>query len=143
MDSSRPTVLFVCAENANRSQMAEGFARRLAGDRILAFSAGSRPSGSVGARAIRFMKERGVDVSRQQAKGLDALPDITWDFVVTMGCGDTCPTLPARHRLDWDLPDPRDLDDAGFCAVRDRIEGLVRDLIAAATGPVADKEERR
>jgi protein-tyrosine-phosphatase len=110
--------------------MAEGFAR---GQRIVAASAGSKPSGEVNARAVRFMAERGVDLSRHISKGLDDLPgDVVWDYVVTMGCGDACPHVPARHRADWDLPDPKPLDDAGFRAVRDRIERLVADLAREA-----------
>ncbi len=132
MLESSPSVLFVCVENSCRSQMAEGFARRLGGQRIVVHSAGSRPSGRVHPRAIQFMAERGIDLGPQHSKGLDALPSATWDYVVTMGCGDACPHVPARHRLDWDLPDPKHLDDEGFRAVRDRIEAMVRELIVAA-----------
>jgi len=94
--------------------MAEGFARAIAGRHVGAFSAGSHPSGMVNAKAIEFMREKGIDISAQQSKGLDVLPLITWDYIVTMGCGDACPNVPATHRLDWDLPDPKHLDDAGF-----------------------------
>ncbi len=125
-------LLFVCVENSNRSQMAEGFARALGGENVNAFSAGSRPSGVVNERAIRFMREKGIDLTTQRSKGLDDLPNLPWDSIVTMGCGDACPTLPAKRRLDWDLPDPKNLDDEGFRAVRDRIEALVRNLIASA-----------
>jgi len=124
-------VLFVCIENSCRSQMAEGFARSLGVAGLEARSAGSRPSGVVNARAIRFMAEKGIDISANASKGLDALPnDLPWDDVVTMGCGDECPFLPAKRRRDWDLPDPKHLDDEAFRAVRDRIEALVRDLSA-------------
>jgi arsenate reductase len=126
-------LLFVCVENANRSQMAEGFARAIGGKRVSAFSAGSQPSGVVNAKAIAMMHEKGIDISVQHSKGLDALPSVTWDYIVTMGCGDACPNVPAAHRLDWDLPDPKHLDDAGFRSVRDRIEQKVRDLIASAS----------
>ena len=78
------------------------------------------------------MAEQGVDLAGQRSKGLDDLPVIRWDTVITMGCGDACPNLPARQRRDWDLPDPKDLDDEGFRAVRDRIGQQVRDLIAAS-----------
>ena len=123
-------VLFVCVENSCRSQMAEGFARAQG---IVAVSAGSKPSGEVDARAVRFMAESGVDLSSHFSKGLDDVPgDVVWDYVVTMGCGDACPHVPARHRADWDLPDPKPLDDAGFRAVRDRIERLVADLAREA-----------
>jgi protein-tyrosine-phosphatase len=111
--------------------MAEGFARALGASGLEAMSAGSRPSGVVNARAVRFMAEKGIDIAAQASKGLDDLPgDAPWDDVVTMGCGDECPFLPARRRRDWDLPDPKHLDDVAFRAVRDRIESLVRDLAA-------------
>ena len=134
MPETRPHLLFVCIENSNRSQMAEGFARTLGRGRVTAFSAGSHPSGRIHPRAVRFMKEKGIDLTVQHSKGLEDLPAVRWDYIVTMGCGDACPTLPALHRLDWDLPDPKPLGDAGFRAVRDRIEALVADLLAAAVG---------
>ena len=127
-------LLFVCVENSCRSQMAEGFARALGSGTVLAWSAGSKPSGKVNERAIAFMQEKGVDISRQESKGLDDLPHVEWDYVVTMGCGDTCPYLPARHRLNWDLADPKGLDDEAFRAVRDRIAEEVRNLLTEATG---------
>lgn len=126
-------ILFVCIENSCRSQMAEGFARALGGERVSAFSAGSRPSGRVNDHAIAFMKEKGIDISSQHSKGIEAVPSLNWDYIVTMGCGDACPNLPAAHRVDWDLPDPKHLDDAGFRAVRDRIESEVRALITASS----------
>jgi arsenate reductase len=133
-----PRLLFVCVENSCRSQMAEGFARALGRGRVAAFSSGSRPSGQVDARAIRLMGERGIDLSSHRSKGLDELPAARWDAVVTMGCGDACPQLPARRRLDWDLPDPKALDDAGFREVRDRIgmlvQGLVEEVAPAGAG---------
>jgi arsenate reductase (thioredoxin) len=132
MTSTPLRLLFVCVENSNRSQMAEAFARSLGGDRVEAWSAGSKPSGSIHPRAVQFMRERGLDLSTQHSKGLDDLPAGTWDWVVTMGCGDACPHLPARKRADWDLPDPKLLDDDGFRAVRDRIEAQVAGLIAEA-----------
>ncbi|HKQ62104.1 MAG TPA: arsenate reductase ArsC [Candidatus Polarisedimenticolaceae bacterium] len=124
-------VAFVCVENSCRSQMAEGFARLYGGGRVEAHSAGSRPSGRVDPRALAFMRERGVDLAAPSSKGLDELPrGVVWDAIVTLGCGDGCPHLPARARIDWDLPDPKTLDDEGFRGVRDRIERLVRDLLA-------------
>ncbi len=135
MREAKANLLFVCIENSNRSQMAEGFARHLGRGRVLAFSAGSRPSGQINPRAIGFMKDQGIDISVQRSKSLEDLPKLHWDWIVTMGCGDACPALPATHRLDWDLPDPKHLDDDGFRAVRDRIERLVASLIAEATTP--------
>ena len=127
-------VLFVCVENSCRSQMAEGFARAVGAGRIAASSAGSRPSGGVNPRAITFMKEKGIELSSNASKGFDDLPrGVTWDVVVTMGCGDACPHLPARKRLDWNLPDPKSMSDDDFRSVRDRIEILVRNLAEAAS----------
>ncbi len=128
----RKRALFVCVENSCRSQMAEGFARALGGGALEAHSAGSRPSGAVNPRAAAFMKEKGVDLGLQRSKGLAELPPGPWDYLVTMGCGDACPSLPAQERRDWALPDPKGLDDAGFRAVRGEIEARVRALIAEA-----------
>lgn len=135
MSERLPSLLFVCIENSCRSQMAEGFAHSMGRGFIEAHSAGSRPSGRVDLRAIRFMAERAVDLTPQRSKGLAELPALHWDYVVTMGCGDECPFLPATHRLDWDLPDPKNLDDQAFREVRDRIEALVKDLIVEAQSP--------
>lgn len=133
MPDRLPHFLFVCVENSCRSQMAEGFARALGGGAVVAASAGSRPSGQVNARAVQFMAERGIDLSVHESKGLNDIPaDVVWDFVVTMGCGDACPFVPARARVDWELPDPKHLDDDGFRTVRDRIERLVAELVARA-----------
>jgi len=91
-------LLFVCVENSCRSQMAEGFARAIGRDRVEAYSAGSRPSGEVDERAIAFMSEVGIGLVGQRSKGLNDLPPGAWDYIVTMGCGDACPNLPAHHR---------------------------------------------
>ena len=139
MPEGTPTLLFVCIENSCRSQMAEGFARRLGHGRVAVHSAGSRPSGQVNPRAIQFMEEKGIDLTVQISKGLEDLPKVPWDYLVTMGCGDACPFLPARHRVDWDLQDPKHMDDAGFRAVRDRIEALVKGLIVEATRSEASR----
>lgn len=122
-------VLFVCVENSNRSQMAEAFARLHGGDEVEAFSAGSRPSGRINPKAVRFMAERGYDLSAHASKSLDEV-DGAFDAVVTMGCGDNCPWVPARRREDWALPDPKDLDDDGYREVRDEIGERVKALLA-------------
>jgi arsenate reductase len=122
-------VLFVCVENSNRSQVAEAFARRLGGPNVEAWSAGSRPSGTINPKAIRFMDELGMDLRRQSSKSLDAVDGLEFDAVVTMGCGDACPWVPARRREDWALPDPRDMDDAGYRDVRDEIGRRVQTLL--------------
>ncbi len=125
----RKRVLFVCVENANRSQMAEAFARMHGGAAVEALSAGSRPSGKINPKALRFMAELGYDLSAHGSKSLEEI-DGEFDAVITMGCGDACPWVPARMRVDWALPDPRDMDDDGYRAVRDDISARVHALLA-------------
>lgn len=122
-------VLFVCVENSCRSQMAEGFARKLGAEIIEPHSAGSRPSGIVNPMAVAAMKEVGADISNQVSKGFDDLPETDWDVIVTMGCGDACPFIPAARRLDWDLPDPAAMSQEEFNKVRDEIRIRVVSLI--------------
>jgi len=130
--STMKRVLFVCVENSNRSQMAEGFARARGGTRVDAQSAGSQPSGVINPRAIALMAERDIDLRTQHSKSLQDVGDATFDAVVTMGCGDACPWIPAKRRDDWALPDPKHLSDEDFRRVRDEIEqrvtALLRDL---------------
>jgi protein-tyrosine-phosphatase len=128
--ATRKRVLFVCVENSNRSQMAEAFARMHGGDGVEALSAGSRPSGRINPKAVRFMHELGYDLQAHASKSLDEI-DGEFDAVVTMGCGDSCPWVPAKRREDWALPDPRDMDDDGYRAVRDEISTRVRQLLAS------------
>ena len=122
-------LLFVCVENSNRSQMAEAFARIHGGDKVEAYSAGSRPSGKINPKAIAAMKEIGYDLSTHRSKSLSEIPDIEFDFVATMGCGDECPFVRAKKREDWDIPDPKDLSPDEFRAVRDLIENKVKEIL--------------
>jgi protein-tyrosine-phosphatase len=121
-------VLFVCVENSCRS-IAEAFARIHGGEDIDAYSAGSRPSGVVNPKAIESMKEIGYDLSTHLSKSLDDLPDVKWDLVATMGCGDECPYIRAERREDWDVPDPKNMEPDEFRNVRDLIGKKVRDAI--------------
>jgi arsenate reductase len=121
-------VLFVCVGNSGRSQMAEAFARMAGG--VEAWSAGSRPAGAVSRNAIAAMREVGYDLSTHRSKPLAEVPQVEYDAVVTMGCGDACPLVPAKLREDWELPDPRDMDLAGVRRVRDEIRARVAALLA-------------
>jgi protein-tyrosine-phosphatase len=129
------TVLFVCVENSNRSQMAEAFARMHGGDGVQAASAGSRPSGRINPKAVAAMQELGYDLTAHASKGLDAFNGTTVDVAVTMGCGDECPLVIAGRREDWQIPDPREMSPEEFRGVRDLIQTKVRQLLAALDDP--------
>ncbi|MCI5142497.1 MAG: arsenate reductase ArsC [Candidatus Electrothrix sp. ATG1] len=122
-------VLFVCVENACRSQMAEAFARLHGQDCLEVASAGSRPSGKVNEKAILSMNAVGYDLSQHVSQAVDDLPATQYDLVVTMGCGDTCPSVAAAQRQDWKIPDPKDMDRLHFGEVRDMIEQKVLALL--------------
>lgn len=124
-------LLFVCVENSNRSQMAEAFARIHGGDRVVAASAGSKPSGRVNPRAIEAMNELGYDLTAHQSKGLESFNGTAVDVAITMGCGDECPLVRAEQRFDWQIPDPREMNREQFREVRDLIETKVKELLAA------------
>jgi len=128
--SARRKVIFVCVENSNRSQMAEAFARIHGGDTVDAYSSGSRPSGRVNPKAVAAMKELGYDLTTHQSKGLDEFNGKDFDAAVTMGCGDECPLVLAKTRIDWQIPDPKDLPPEKFNEVRDLIEQKVKHLLA-------------
>jgi protein-tyrosine-phosphatase len=122
-------VLFVCVENSNRSQMAEAFARIHGAGRVEAFSAGSRPSGRVNPKAVAVMQEVGYDLIAHASKGLDDFNGQEFDAAVTMGCGDECPLVLAKKRLDWQIPDPKGMSPDQFRQVRDLIEAKVKELL--------------
>lgn len=122
-------ILFVCVENSNRSQMAEAFARRHAADGVEIYSAGSVPSGRVNPKAIEALRELGIDPTPLRSKSLRDIPDVEYDAVVTMGCGDACPFVRAKRREDWAIPDPKGMPPERFRQVRDLIEQKVRKLL--------------
>ena len=129
-ESHRKRVLFVCVENSNRSQMAEAFARILGGDRIEAWSAGSRPSGRVNPKAVEAMKEVGYDLSSHRSKATTEIMSGEYDVVVSMGCGDGCPFVPARRREEWQIPDPKEMQPEDLRKVRDMIREKVHELLS-------------
>ncbi len=122
-------ILFVCVENSNRSQMAEAFANIHGKGKVEAYSSGSRPSGLINPKAIAAMKELGYDLTTHDSKSLDEIPEIQYDYAITMGCGDECPFIKAFHRDDWKLDDPKHMEPVEFNKVRDEIERRVKDLI--------------
>lgn len=126
-------ILFVCVENSNRSQMAEAFARMLGSSHIEVYSAGSKPSGRINPSAVRAMKERGYDLSTHSSKSLEEIRQFSpFDVIITMGCGDACPWMPAKKQIDWQIPDPGNMKEQEFNEVRDLIEKKVAELIQSA-----------
>ena len=123
-------ILFVCIENSNRSQMSQAFAKMLGGDTIEAYSSGSKPSGRINQKAIVAMKELGYDLKKHRSKPLDQVEEFSpFDAVVTMGCGDACPLMPTKQFIEWDIPDPREMNEEDFRKVRDLIKEKVAELL--------------
>jgi len=131
--SIKKQVLFVCVENAGRSQMAEALTRLRAGDAIDPQSAGSKPSGRINPDAITAMKEMGYDLAAHKSKSLDEIPAVEYDAVVTMGCGDACPFVRARQRFDWNIPDPKGKSLEEVRLIRDTIDAKLEELYRALT----------
>lgn len=110
--------------------MAEAFARLLAGNDVEVWSAGSAPSGKINPKAIASMKAVGYDLSQHRSKSIEDVKQYApFDAVITMGCGDACPWMPAKEFIDWQIPDPRDMDMQAFDQVRDQIKEKVQTLI--------------
>jgi protein-tyrosine-phosphatase len=127
---TKPTVLFVCVHNAGRSQMAAGYLQALAGDRIEVLSAGTEPKDQVNPSAIEAMAEEGIDIGNNVPKVLSTETVQNSDYVITMGCGDTCPFFPGKTYLDWPLNDPAGKGVAEVRPIRDEIKAKVQALIA-------------
>tara|TARA_Y100001947_G_C10301285_1_gene287310 strand:+ start:339 stop:725 length:387 start_codon:yes stop_codon:yes gene_type:complete len=126
------TILFLCVENSCRSQIAEAFAKRYSDLSLEFLSAGSSPSGVVNSRAIEFMSEFGYDLSDHFSKSVDEINNEV-DILISMGCGDSCPYLAASERLEWDIPDPKNMKDKEFKLVIKSIEKKVKALIKEIT----------
>ena len=129
MSQEKRKIVFVCVENARRSQMAEGFAKILGQGKVDVYSAGSRPSGIIDPLVIEIMKEKGVDLSANRSKGLDDLPPIEMDYVVTMGCEETCPAVFAKRIIEWEIFDPKGKSIDEIRKIRDLLEAKVTLLL--------------
>ena len=128
------SVLFLCVHNAGRSQMAAGFMRLLSGGEVEVFSGGSEPVELINPVAVAVMAEKGIDISDQQPEPwtderLDAA-----DVVVTMACGDSCPVMPGKRYLDWELDDPSGRSLTDVRVIRDEIQTLVEGLLVELAG---------
>ncbi|WP_193597879.1 arsenate reductase ArsC [Microbacterium sp. YJN-G] len=133
MTDQKPSVLFVCVHNAGRSQMAAGWLRELAGDRVEVRSAGSMPANQINPVAVEAMREVGIDITAEQPKVLTTEAVQGSDVVITMGCGDACPFFPGKRYEDWKLDDPAGQGIESVRPIRDeikrRIEALLSELI--------------
>ena len=132
----KPTVLFVCVHNAGRSQMAAGYLKHLAGDRVEVLSAGSEPKDQINPVAVEAMAEEGIDIANNTPKVLTTEAVKASDVVITMGCGDTCPIFPGKRYEDWELDDPAGQGIDAARPIRDdikrRIQTLVGELLSTA-----------
>jgi len=129
MKKEKVKIVFVCVENARRSQMAEGFANALGQAKLEVYSAGSSPSSQIDSSVIEVMKEKGIDLSGKRPKGLNDLPPIEMDYLITMGCEETCPAVLAKQVIEWQIPDPKGKPIEVFRQVRDLIEQKVKTIL--------------
>lgn len=129
------SIAFICIGNACRSQMAEGLMRHLGGPELNIYSAGSAPAGFVAKEARDALRELNIDISHHYSKGVEDLPKIEWDYVITMGCGDFCPTLKAKNYLEWDIADPVGLPLGEFRKVRDELARRIKALVTEWAKP--------
>jgi len=134
MTDPKPSVLFVCIHNAGRSQMAAGYLRHLAGDRIEVRSAGSMPADQINPIAVEAMREEGIDIAAEQPKVLRPEAVQASDVVITMGCGDACPYYPGKRYEDWKLDDPAGQGIDAVRPIRDDIRARIEGLITSLTG---------
>jgi arsenate reductase (thioredoxin) len=127
--TKKASVLFVCVHNAGRSQMAAGYLKALAGDRVEVRSAGSAPKNEVNLSAVAAMLEEGIDISANSPKILTDEAVEASDYVITMGCGDVCPFFPGKQYLDWVLDDPAGQGVEAVRPIRDKIRQHIEELI--------------
>ena len=128
--ASRKKIMFICRENACRSQMAAAFTRYLAGDKIEAISCGSNPADTINPDMAEVMEEMGIDMAYQKPESIkDALEKIKPDMIISMGCGDACPFIQNIEKEDWSLPDPSGQSKTFMKNICNNIEKRVNDLI--------------
>ena len=130
MTGQKPSVLFVCVHTAGRSQMAAGWLRELAGERVEVRSAGSMPAEQINPVAAQAMREVGIDITAERPKVLKAETVQESDVVITMGCGDACPFFPGKRYEDWKLDDPAGQGIEAVRPIRDEIKARVQALLA-------------
>ena len=122
-------IAFICVENARRSQMAQGFAEAFGQGRVEVYSAGSSPSSQIDPFVIEVMKEKGIDLSGKRPKSLNELPSMEMDYLVTMGCEETCPAISAKKIIEWEIPDPKGKPIDEVRRIRDMLAVKVKMLL--------------
>ena len=122
-------ILFACVENSYRSQIAEALAKKISPHKFDFYSAGSKPSGIINPMAIKLLNSQGVYLTDQRSKDVSEFINIKIDYLILMGCGDECPNLVAEKRIEWDIPDPKDMEEPEFLNVIENIRGKVKKLI--------------
>jgi arsenate reductase len=123
------TVLFVCLQNAGRSQMSQALFDRAGGGRHTALSAGTAPAEQIHREVVEVMRELDIDLADRKPQALTRELAERADLIITMGCGDSCPVIPGKRYLDWDLPDPKGRPVEEVRATRDEISRRVRELV--------------
>ncbi len=129
MNKRKSKIVFICVENARRSQIAQGFAEAFGQGRVEVYSAGSNPSSQIDPLVIEVMKEKGIDLSGKRPKSLNELPLMEMDYLVTMGCEETCPAVLARKIVEWEIPDPKGKPIDEVRRIRDMLEAKVKMLL--------------
>jgi arsenate reductase len=127
--TKKPSVLFVCVHNAGRSQMAAGWLRHLAGDRVEVRSAGSEPADQINPAAVAAMREAGIDITGRTPVRLEYETARESDVIITMGCGDACPVFPGKRYEDWKLDDPAGRGVEAVRPIRDEIRARIEKLL--------------
>ena len=122
-------VLFACVENSCRSQIAEALAKKISPHKFDFYSAGSNPTGVINPLAIELLESQGVYLTDHRSKDVSEFINIKIDYLILMGCGDQCPNIVAEERIDWDIPDPKDMEEPEFLNVIENIRGKVKKLI--------------
>ena len=122
-------VLFACVENSCRSQIAEALAKKISPHKFNFYSAGSKPSGIINPMAIKLLKSQGVHLTDHRSKDVSEFINIRIDYLILMGCGDQCPNIVAEERIEWDIPDPKDMEEPEFLNVIENIRDKVKKLI--------------
>ena len=129
MRQKKVKIVFVCVENARRSQMAQGFAESLGQGKVEVYSAGSHPASQIDPLIIEVMKEKGIDLSSRHPKGLNDLPSVEMDYLINMGCEETCPAVLAKKIIEWQIPDPKGKPIDEIRRIRDMLEAKVKALL--------------